>query len=181
MNKDIKEFLDGFKREDHIVEFPIEIPEDVELSEYEGMPVLLNSVAKKFGPAIVSAGKVKPDNLPEGYFCLGFWGHGVNSYRIYFAKANDWENIYFEISYGGVYMDNKRAAENVKESFLKLAELENAVKEKTKKLFVFYRVGATFWKIELKNGKIKESGFRSRNAFDNLSQHFEDIKEFALS
>lgn len=174
--EDINKFLEKFKQKDHSLEFPIEIPENVELSEYESMPVLLNPIAKKAGPA-APFGKVNPRNLPDGYFCLGFWGHGINSYRIYFAKSNEWENIYLEMFYGGGYMDNKSAAEDIKEMMNQLIELEKCIREKTKKLHLLYRLGGTEWKIELKDGKTKETKFN----FLNLETHFDEIKKFALT
>ena len=29
------------------------------------------------------------DNCPQGYFLIGFWGHGVNSYAFYYSRVDE--------------------------------------------------------------------------------------------
>ncbi|MBI5866793.1 MAG: hypothetical protein HZB43_00630 [candidate division Zixibacteria bacterium] len=48
-----------------------------------------------------------------GYFLIGFWGHGVNSYAFYYARVDEQSKICFRLPYGGVYMDNKECAAEI--------------------------------------------------------------------
>jgi len=58
------------------------------------------------------------EQAPEGYLLLGFWGYGVQSYAFYYARVDAWSRVYFRLPYGGVYMDNERAAARIR-TFLK--------------------------------------------------------------
>ncbi len=50
---------------------------------------------------------------PDGYFAVGFWGHGINSYAFYYQRADGWSRVCFRLGYGGVYMDNELAARRI--------------------------------------------------------------------
>lgn len=49
----------------------------------------------------------------EGYFLVGFWGHGINSYAFYYVRDEGKSRIYLRLSYGGVYTDNEEHARRV--------------------------------------------------------------------
>ena len=53
------------------------------------------------------------ESSPEGYFLVGFWGHGANSYAFYYSFVNSWKKVFFRLPYGGVYMDNKKMAKYI--------------------------------------------------------------------
>jgi len=42
----------------------------------------------------------------QGYFLVGFGGHGINSSAFYYSRVNAWSRIFFRLPYGGVYTDN---------------------------------------------------------------------------
>jgi len=48
-----------------------------------------------------------------GFFMVGFWGHGVNSYAFYYSRIDQQSKIYFRLPYGGVYMNNEEAARQI--------------------------------------------------------------------
>ena len=49
----------------------------------------------------------------RGYFLMGYWGHGINSYAFYYSRIDDWSHIFFRLAYGGAYMNNDEAARDV--------------------------------------------------------------------
>ena len=54
-----------------------------------------------------------PQEAPDGYFLVGFWGHGINSYAFYYQRADGWSHVCFRLAYGGVYMDNELEARRI--------------------------------------------------------------------
>ena len=59
-------------------------------------------------------------NAPEGYFLMGFWGHGTNSYAFYYCKVDSKSKIFFRLPYGGGYMDNDKERDPNKQIFIKI-------------------------------------------------------------
>lgn len=53
-------------------------------------------------------------DAPQGYAMVGFWGYGVNSYAFYYARVDAWSRVYFRLPYGGMYMDNEQASEQIR-------------------------------------------------------------------
>ena len=41
------------------------------------------------------------ENAPVGYFLIGFWGHGTNSYAFYYSRVDSMSKIFFRLGYGG--------------------------------------------------------------------------------
>ncbi len=63
---------------------------------------------------------LRPDQTPsdmqerqDGYFLVGFWGHGINSYAFQYNRKNSWSDFSLRMSYGGVYMDNEAEAKKI--------------------------------------------------------------------
>jgi len=60
--------------------------------------------------------RVQPDvevflrDAPEGYFTIGFWGHGIQSHAFYLQIVEPWCRVYLRIPYGGVYSDHEAQA-----------------------------------------------------------------------
>lgn len=52
-------------------------------------------------------------NTPAGYFLIGFWGHGFNSYAFYYCRIDSRSKIFFRLPYGGAYMKNKKEAKRI--------------------------------------------------------------------
>lgn len=46
--------------------------------------------------------------VPAGFFQIGFWGHGMNSYAFYFCETTRHRRVFLRLPYGGVYMDEER-------------------------------------------------------------------------
>ena len=61
------------------------------------------------------------EEAPEGYFHIGYWGHGVNSYAFYYVRVDSKSKIFFRLGYGGFYSnadeDGKRGKQFL-ENFL---------------------------------------------------------------
>ena len=49
----------------------------------------------------------------DGYFLVGFWGHGVNSHAFYYVRDGSQSRTYFRLPLGGVYMDNEEHATRI--------------------------------------------------------------------
>jgi hypothetical protein len=70
------------------------------------------------------------DSAPDGYKVTGWWGHGVNSYAFYYMRITEHEKIFFRLPYGGIYMDNDKAAEKISdflEEYAKFRELASSL------------------------------------------------------
>ncbi|MGV8080973.1 MAG: hypothetical protein AB2L22_13065 [Syntrophales bacterium] len=97
---------------------------------------------------------------PIGYFLIGFWGHGINSYAFYYSRVDSWSKIFFRLGYGGAYMDNEVEAERIREFLPRYFEFENKISSKVKKFIAVDSMMSGFYKIVLSNGKrcqIKQS------------------------
>lgn len=68
-------------------------------------------------PATVGTGIMAPfaavANKQE-YSMLGFWGHGINSYAVYYVRFDSWRRVYLRLPFGGVYMDQNNGAQLVR-------------------------------------------------------------------
>ena len=59
--------------------------------------------------------KLKNRELEVLPYCLfGFWGHGINSYRIVYCYLNENIRVYLKVNYGGIYSVNEEAAADIK-------------------------------------------------------------------
>lgn len=74
------------------------------------------------------------ESCPEGYFLIGFWGHGVNSYAFYYLRVDFWSKIYFRLPYGGVYMDNEKNAKHIREFLINFIAFEKELVGNVKSL-----------------------------------------------
>ena len=48
-----------------------------------------------------------------GFFMVGFWGYGVNSYAFYYSRIDQQSKIYFRLAYGGIYTNNEKAVKDI--------------------------------------------------------------------
>ncbi len=53
------------------------------------------------------------DGAYPGYFLLGPWGYGLNSYAFHYARDDGRSRIYFRFAHGGVYMDNEAQSKHI--------------------------------------------------------------------
>lgn len=110
-------------------------------------------------------------NAPLGYFVIGFWGHGFNSYAFYYSKVDPKSKILFRLPFGGVYMDNEKEARRIKNyltSFFKFKrQLENF-----KSLNIFESMGECYYDILFENYRFnsRESLYYLENAESEFSK-----------
>jgi hypothetical protein len=98
-----------------------------------------------------------------GYFLIGFWGHGINSYAIYYSRIDEWSHIFFRLPYGGVYMDEAESARQVREFLSNYFPFEQELKLKAKSLTAIDSMGHGDYSITLLDGRlvnVKESLYR---------------------
>ena len=95
-------------------------------------------------------------SCPEGYFLVGFWGHGINSYAFYFSQVDSWKKVYFRLPYGGAYMDNKSMAKCICNFFPNYFKFEKKLRGKVKHLIAIDSMDFGYYKITLSDNKIIE-------------------------
>ena len=143
------------------------IPETEVVSLTEGVSpensLLVGSPSARDNACLLQ-GEIKEflDDSPEGYFLAGFWGHGVNSYAFYYSLADYWRKIFFRLPYGGVYMDNKKNADMIREFLISYLEFERAIKDRAEILVAVDSMSAGYYEIVLPDGEsieLKESLF----------------------
>jgi hypothetical protein len=95
-------------------------------------------------------------SAPKGYFLIGFWGHGVNSYAFYYSRIDSWSKILFRLPYGGMYMDNEKMGKYVQEFLTSYFQFERRIKKRVKTLIAVESMGKGYYRIELHDGKMFE-------------------------
>jgi hypothetical protein len=89
----------------------------------------------------------------EGYFMIGFWGHGINSHAFYYVKSEpNWE-VYFRLPYGGVYMDNVKYAAFIREFMTAYLDFESKHKEKIVSFVAVNSMGAIHYRMIDSDGR----------------------------
>ncbi|MDH7514174.1 MAG: hypothetical protein QHH14_14615 [Clostridiales bacterium] len=93
---------------------------------------------------------------PKGYFLMGFWGHGVNSYAFYYSRVDSWSRVFFRLPYGGAYGDSEREGLLVGQFMETFAFYEKRLKESCKSIIAVDSMGDGYYKIVGKNRKSME-------------------------
>ena len=112
----------------------------------------------------------------KGYFLLGYWGHGINSYAFYYSRIDQWSHIFFRLPYGGVYMDDMEAARKVREFLSNYFAFEPELKIKVKSLTAIDSMYSGDYSITLLDGRLvrmKESLYHNadfKGKFSHLLQ-----------
>ncbi|MBN2374659.1 hypothetical protein JXL19_12825 [bacterium] len=115
-------------------------------------------------------------SCPEGYFLIGFWGHGCNSYAFYYQRVDSWSKIFFRLPFGGVYMDNKKNAKYIFEFLKTWIFLEQKLKSKVSRLIVVDSMGYGYYKaITLDEKKIEFDGSSFFEHCDKLKEKFVEL------
>jgi hypothetical protein len=96
------------------------------------------------------------ESAPKGYFLIGFWGYGVNSYAFYYSRVDSWSKIFFRLPYGGIYMDNEKMGKCVREFLTSYFKFERRIKKRVKTLIAVESMGEGYYKIELPDGEAFE-------------------------
>jgi hypothetical protein len=101
---------------------------------------------------------------PKGYFLVGYWGYGVNSYAFYFARINSWSRVFFRLPYGGAYGDRVREGLLVGQFLESVAFYEMKLREMCRSLIAVDSMGKGYYKVINKDGtsiELNESLFRA--------------------
>jgi hypothetical protein len=112
------------------------------------------------------------DTAPEGYFLIGFWGHGVNSYAFYYSKVDSWSKVLFRLPYGGVYMENHKMAECIRKFLRNYMRFKKFIRDKALSLIAIDSMSEGYYKLEMPRGKtieLKESLFENPDFQQRLS------------
>jgi len=112
------------------------------------------------------------ESAPKGYFLIGFWGHGVNSYAFYYSRVDLWSKIFFRLPYGGIYMDNEKMGKYVRQFLTSYFQFERRIKKRVKTLIAVESMGEGYYEIELPDGK-------SFELKESLFEHAEVMKIFS--
>lgn len=115
------------------------------------------------------------ESCPEGYFLLGFWGHGLMSDGFYYSRVDSWSKIFFRLPYTGAYYtieEGKEMVRCVREFLTQFVEFENKISTRAKSLIAVESMGEGYYKVVMLNGKtyeIKMSLFADCNLLTRLS------------
>lgn len=119
-----------------------------------GLPLFESPVAAKKQFLIQSDIDPFITSCPQGYFLVGFWGHGINSYAFYYSRVNSWSRIFFRLSYGGVYTDNKVMAKFIIKFLKSYFRFEKNVKETGGNFIAIESMRKGYYKIDLPNKNV---------------------------
>jgi hypothetical protein len=92
----------------------VPVPDRPILRIFDEPTMLYGTREAKEKPVLLS-GQVDSyaDGEYPGYFLVGAWGHGFNSYAFYYARDDGRSRIYFRLAHGGAYMDNEAQANHI--------------------------------------------------------------------
>ncbi|OGW55284.1 MAG: hypothetical protein A2Y48_10505 [Nitrospirae bacterium RIFCSPLOW2_12_42_9] len=139
--------------------FGIPIPEIMlpkeKLSSWDNALLFGSSVAKSCKELYLIQGNITKfiESCPEDYFLIGFWGHGVNSYALYYLRVDSWSKIFFRLPYGGVYEDNEKNARHIREFLINFFAFEKELVGKVKSLIAVESMGEGSYKVVTFDGK----------------------------
>jgi len=102
-------------------------------------------------------------SCPRGYFMVGFWGYGINSYAFYYVRVDSMSKVFFRLPYGGVYMNNDQMALLVKNFLTNFLIFEKRLIGAVKSFVAVESMGVGYYTFLLRNKRkieLKESLFR---------------------
>lgn len=102
------------------------------------------------------------ESAPSGYYMIGFWGYGANSYAFYYVRVDERRKIYLRLPYGGAYSDTEEEANDIRRFFEGYLEFEEIIRRKDASLLAYESMGCLpTWKITLPDGQVFECGYPS--------------------
>jgi len=96
------------------------------------------------------------ESSPEGYFLVGFWGHGVNSYAFYYSLVNSWKKVFFRLPYGGVYMDNEKMAKYIIAFLTLYFKFEQKIERKVSEFIAVESMDEGYYRIVMPDNNSME-------------------------
>lgn len=153
--------LKHFMKKDFALDLDQLLPRDTELVSLTKNSIddtyLVGSPAAQDGAFLVQADIVAfLRECPPGYFLFGHWGHGVNSYALYYSRVDEWSRVLFRLPYGGVYMDNDDAARRIRRFLLSFFDFERSVRTEAAELIAVHSMGESFFRMAMKTGRAAE-------------------------
>lgn len=100
-----------------------------------------------------------------GFFMVGFWGYGVNSYAFYYSRIDQQSKIFFRLPYGGVYMNNEEGARQIAKFLPAFFSYEAQLKGHDCQLIAV----DSMW----------EGWYRVTNAYGNQKEYRKSLLEYA--
>jgi hypothetical protein len=104
-----------------------------------------------------------------GFFMVGFWGHGVNSYAFYYSRIDERSKIYFRLPYGGAYMNNEEAARQIARFVPAFFAYEAQLKGHGYELIAVDSMWEGWYRMKDREGKETEYG-KSLLEYPNFSE-----------
>ena len=93
------------------------------------------------------------NHAPNGYYMIGFWGHGTNSYAFYYVRNNGWRKILFRLGYGGAYMDNVEEAKTICSFLGDYLEFEKQIQKNNASIVILSSMETSSCEVFLSDGK----------------------------
>ena len=90
---------------------------------------------------------------PLGYFLIGYWGHGINSYAFYYQIVSDKKRIFFRLPLGGAYANEEDDIKELKEFLNHYFTFEQEVLKIADKVYAVNSMGEERYQI-IKDKKI---------------------------
>jgi len=115
------------------------------------------------------------ETAPGGYFLIGFWGHGVNSYAFYYSRVDSKSKIFFRLGYGGAYMDNELEAKHIREFLSAYSSFEKKISDKIESIIAIDSMMEGFYEVDLPDGtkyEVHESLLLTPNFEDRFDHIF---------
>ncbi len=139
-----------------------EIPPDATIEELQRMPpprsadegaLLWGTVPALEWPALIQGDIDRwVKTAADGYFLIGFWGHGTNSHAFYYVRVDGPIRVFFRLHYGGIYMDNEAQAKIIPEFITQYLAFEQVARPAVKSLVGVESMGCDGWGIETLDG-----------------------------
>lgn len=121
------------------IPIPAELLPDIELLpclDKKAEDALLFGTAAACKKPFLMQGQIEEflESAPYGYYLVGFWGHGVNSYAFYYARVDARSRVFFRLPYGGVYMNNEEMASQMRAFLYAFLTFEKEIGQKSARL-----------------------------------------------
>mgnify|MGYP000205615510 CR=1 FL=1 len=113
------------------------------------------------------------DIVINDYFMFGYWGHGINSYAIYYVWIDKGIKVFLRLPYGGVYMENE-----VYRGFIPklLVHVEKMIRRAEQESATLTFINCSDEGLFNKNGLLEYFGKDScRNSFNHIFDDFYSV------
>jgi hypothetical protein len=144
---------------------PFAIPDPYVMNaklEIDGVPYESMITTKGTEAIVVQAHVGAIGAAPAGSFQAGFWGHGVNSYAVYYSRVTDKYRLFLRLPYGeGVYCADPKAERA--EALATLAKYSTLVETLPARFIeIVESMGEGYYRIERLDGSVVESDRNNR-------------------